>query len=338
VCCEAYKGVDHMNPMVSICLPTYNQASYIEATLRSLLAQTYSPLEIVIADDCSPDGTADIIDRMTTEYRRGGGVHEIRFYRNEMNLGGLRNYEKVFSLAKGELIVDAGGDDVAEPDRVARIVEAWINANEQPTVIVHDGWRIDPQGRRIGVLEGRGFVELALGAATAYTPDVVRKFSPVETQSGYEDHIFGFRALMLGPGLKISDKLIEYRVGSGVSSVLMSHRPIDIKDAGWTIDSCRQSLKDLESKKSQLSSDRYQELKEQITDYLKRTSARKMLYASDSLLERLWGYFECRKNSTFRGAVFQLVYLLPHRLCDRILDGFSKVKYRRQLRRHGAVV
>ena len=326
---------NNLKPLVSVCMPTYRQEEYVALAMRGLLSQTYRPLEIVICDDASTDCTVEEIKRVIKSFPNEkdseghlivNGIN-VRLVVNEKNLGGLKNYEKTFLLAEGDLIVDAGGDDIATPNRVERIVEAWITTGCKPTVIVHDGWRIDPRGWIIGNITNRRAVENALGAATAYVPDVVRKFPTISETGGYEDHVFGFRALMLGEECHLNEKLVYYRVGSGVSSVLMSHRPIDIKDAMWTISSAEQSLRDIEVASVPCSDTRRKELKNVLEDYLHRTRARLKMLSGVTVMERYSGYREIKCPMFSTGRMIQYVYLLPHWLCDFLLDGYLRLKY-----------
>lgn len=324
-----------VSPLVSICMPTYRQKEYVAMAMRGLLLQTYRPLEVIVCDDASTDCTVEEIKRAIEAFPNVkapeghlivNGI-SVRLVVNEKNLGGLKNYEKTFMLAKGELIVDAGGDDISTPNRVERIVSAWLAADCTPAVIVHDGWQIDPEGRIIGNITNRSAVEGALGAATAYVPDVVRRFPAISETSGYEDHVFGFRALMLGEECHLNEKLVYYRVGSGVSSVLMSHRPIDIKDAKWTISSAEQSLRDVKVASVPCSDARREELKRALEDYLHRTRARLRMLSGATIMERYSGYIEIKCPAFSTGRIIQYVYLLPHWLCDFLLDGYLRMKY-----------
>ena len=58
------------NPLVSICIPAYNNEDYISETLDSLLAQTYSNLEIIVVDDCSKDGTFSVLEQYAAKDNR----------------------------------------------------------------------------------------------------------------------------------------------------------------------------------------------------------------------------------------------------------------------------
>lgn len=85
-------------PLVSICMLCYNHEQYIEASVRAILAQTYSRLEIVVSDDCSTDNTWNILQRIKEEYT---GPHTFIIRRNEHNLRIIRNFCTAFKMAMG---------------------------------------------------------------------------------------------------------------------------------------------------------------------------------------------------------------------------------------------
>src|SRR5687767_11052901 len=83
-------------PKVSIGMPVYNGANYIRRSIRSILDQDYRNLELVISDNASTDETEAICREMAATDDR------IRYFRNEVNLGAAKNYNRVFELAQGE--------------------------------------------------------------------------------------------------------------------------------------------------------------------------------------------------------------------------------------------
>ena len=197
-------------PLVSLCITCYNQAKYIRESIQSAFDQTYSPLEIVVSDDCSTDGTDKIVEEMFSGYH---GQHKLIFNRNSSNLFVAKNYEKAFKLAHGEILVTGAGDDISMPTRVEAIVAAWAEADDDIECIIHGFERIDKNGREYCKSE-LWSVEMPLGAAMAYRRDVFEKF---EIQSSenilYEDNIFVIRALLLGKVLLLPVPLIKWRTG-----------------------------------------------------------------------------------------------------------------------------
>ena len=95
-------------PLISFCLFAYNQERFIRKAVEGALSQTYSPLEIVLSDDCSTDSTFEIIKEMTDCYH---GLHSIVLNRNPKNLGVGGHVNRVMEIAQGILVVAAAGDD-----------------------------------------------------------------------------------------------------------------------------------------------------------------------------------------------------------------------------------
>ena len=92
-----------MHPKVSFVIPCYRLAHFLPICLESLLSQTYSDFEVLVMDDCSPDGTGDVV--------RAFGDDRIRYVRNETNLGHLRNYNKGICSARGDYVWLISADD-----------------------------------------------------------------------------------------------------------------------------------------------------------------------------------------------------------------------------------
>ncbi|WCJ59697.1 glycosyltransferase 61 family protein [Fontisphaera persica] len=101
-------------PLVTFMLIAYNQERYIREAVEGAFAQTYSPLEIILSDDCSTDRTFEIMKEMAEQYK---GPHKIILNRNERNLGICGHVNRCVELTHGELIVCAAGDDISLPFR-----------------------------------------------------------------------------------------------------------------------------------------------------------------------------------------------------------------------------
>ena len=82
-------------PLASILIPVYNRAGLIEATIRSALAQSYDPIEVVVVDNASTDATWEVLQRLALEDPR------LRIFRNETNLGPVRNWRACAEHARG---------------------------------------------------------------------------------------------------------------------------------------------------------------------------------------------------------------------------------------------
>jgi glycosyltransferase involved in cell wall biosynthesis len=122
---------------VTIGIPTYNQAAYIEKAVQSALAQTYPFIEVIVADDCSTDNTKDLLDKYCADPR-------FLYKRNETNLGRVGNYRNLlYNLASGDWYINADGDDYLKDNNfIAHAVEI-IKANKNVVAVVADCERYD---------------------------------------------------------------------------------------------------------------------------------------------------------------------------------------------------
>ena len=99
-----------MQPLVSVILPNYNHARFLEQRIDTILNQTYTDFELIILDDCSTDNSKEIIDLYT------GNEKVAHIVYNEKNSGCLfKQWQKGLDLAKGEWIWIAESDDYCTP-------------------------------------------------------------------------------------------------------------------------------------------------------------------------------------------------------------------------------
>ncbi len=135
-------------PTVSIGLPVYNGEDFLENSVDSLLAQTYTDFELIICDNASTDRTSEIGRKYTAKDKR------VRYYRNQTNLGAPRNYNKTVKLSRGKYFKWAAADDVHTPEYLKKCVEVLDN---DPTVVLchSKSSRIDETGQLTGVYENK---------------------------------------------------------------------------------------------------------------------------------------------------------------------------------------
>jgi glycosyltransferase involved in cell wall biosynthesis len=119
-------------PLVSVHIITYNQKQFIHETLRSVLDQDYESMEIVVADDGSTDGTADIILDYARRY-----PDKIVPLVGGPNLGVTGNSNRGLAACKGKYIAFLGGDDVFLPHKLSKQVE-WLEADNARILCYHD--------------------------------------------------------------------------------------------------------------------------------------------------------------------------------------------------------
>lgn len=110
------------SPLVSIICLSYNHAQFVEEALNSVLAQTYKNIELLIADDCSPDHSKAVIENWCKTHPN------VVFAANPSNLGNTKTFNKMFALSKGEYVMDLAADDVLLPDCIAKQLHAFENS------------------------------------------------------------------------------------------------------------------------------------------------------------------------------------------------------------------
>lgn len=111
-----------MSPEISILLPVYNGARFLEAQARSLLDQTFADLEILAYDDDSTDGSRAILERLAAEDRR------LTVTAGDVNLGQNAALRRLLASARGRFIAFSDQDDVWHPEKLARL-HAAIGGN-----------------------------------------------------------------------------------------------------------------------------------------------------------------------------------------------------------------
>lgn len=105
--------------MFSVEVPTYNQKEYVGQALQSIIDQKHNyRYEILVSDDCSTDGTQDIIKEYAKKY-----PDIIKPVYNEKNLGAMANYYATVARAKGKYLMGCGGDDYWLPGKVEKQIE-----------------------------------------------------------------------------------------------------------------------------------------------------------------------------------------------------------------------
>ena len=114
--------MDKQKPLISYILITYNQENFVRDALDGAFSQTYSPLEIIIADDGSVDNTVKVITEIIADYK---GPHKITLLHSEKNVGIAQNVNNAMSHAKGEYFIFAAGDDKSLPERAQRTYEVF---------------------------------------------------------------------------------------------------------------------------------------------------------------------------------------------------------------------
>lgn len=210
------------NPLITLFLISYNQEKFISDAVISLLLQTYEPLQIILSDDCSCDQTYSIAVEMVKNYN---GPHQILLNRNDTNLGIGGHVNKIMELAEGELIIQADGDDISMPNRVADIVQMWLDSGRKYLSICSEMLMINDAGEYYNKLPKvkpvtfdnvlRPHARWIYGASLAWHKSLFEIFGLLRDDVVSQDKAIGFRSLLIGQGIGCVEKpLVKYRFHS----------------------------------------------------------------------------------------------------------------------------
>ena len=136
------------NPLVSICVPTRNRAAALAQTLADIRRQTYSPLDILISDNASEDGTEALCRELLSTDPR------IRYVRHPRNIGLHRNHNFCLDEARGPYLCIVHDHDRRDPGIVGEYV-TFLEEHSGVGVVCSDWDLIDDADRRIGVRQHR---------------------------------------------------------------------------------------------------------------------------------------------------------------------------------------
>jgi glycosyltransferase involved in cell wall biosynthesis len=207
-------------PQVSAVLLSYDCAEFIAEATRSVLAQDFEPLEVLISDDASEDDTFSILEREIENYR---GPHRVGLRRRSSNSGSKSAHlNDVLPRVSGDIIVFFDGDDVAEPSRVRKIVDAFRRDPEVQAVysaysLIDRGGKTLGSGNvphpPAGANTRAWFAKVdafASGGALAVRRKTVDSFGPLDPDI-HEDIVLPFRASLVGEVSYLDDELVRAR-------------------------------------------------------------------------------------------------------------------------------
>ncbi|MEZ7892924.1 MAG: glycosyltransferase family 2 protein [Candidatus Wallbacteria bacterium] len=106
---------------LSICIPTYNRAEYLRKAVSSVLAYNGDEIELIVQDNCSIDNTSAVVK----------SIHDTRlkYYRNDVNIGAIKNVIDIIKKANGEYVFLLTDDDYLLPGAIEEVLK-FINQND----------------------------------------------------------------------------------------------------------------------------------------------------------------------------------------------------------------
>lgn len=214
-----------MPPLVSIGIPTFNRAQLLLRAIQSAVNQTYQTLEIIVSDDGSSDGTAEVVFALADP--------RVRLIRHERNVGMFRNMNSCLDAAEGEFFLMLSDDDYLEPIGVSMLVDAmrrhasatmaygqwWYHADSRAVLQMSSGPSLEPG---IDYVEGYW-----LGERPTILHGVLFRTSTLRTlggvPSGYaQDALLTLRAAMSGDVAFVPKPVTNYCIHSGSTTRTLS--------------------------------------------------------------------------------------------------------------------
>lgn len=125
--------------MISVCMATYNGEEFVIRQLETIVKQLVDEDEIIIIDDCSTDGTINLIKE-----KYGS---RIQIVKNQVNSGPIKSFEKAVQMAKGNYIFLSDQDDLWLDNKVEMVMNSFQNENAD--IIVHDSVVVDGDLNRL---------------------------------------------------------------------------------------------------------------------------------------------------------------------------------------------
>lgn len=217
-------------PLVSICIPAYNNESFIKETIDCVLAQTYSHWELVISDDCSKDRTVEIIK----SYKDS----RIRLVEHKTNLGLVGNWNSLVNELKGEYVKLLCGDDLIHPTCIEKQLEVFLSGKyTNVSLVACYTDLINEEGEHLftkkypfnkGIISAKKAIvtNFIFGTNTIGEPgsglfkrEAYAKIGIYDASNSYTvDMDFWLRVLLLGDLYIVPESLAYFRINQGANT------------------------------------------------------------------------------------------------------------------------
>lgn len=132
-------------PLVSVIIPNYCHARYLDQRIRSVLDQTYPNFEVIILDDCSPDGGES--RAVIEQFRADPHISHI-VYNDENSGSTFAQWHKGIGLSRGEIIWIAESDDFCSPEFLSTLIPYYSQYPES-SFVYSTSWKVNSEGEKV---------------------------------------------------------------------------------------------------------------------------------------------------------------------------------------------
>jgi glycosyltransferase involved in cell wall biosynthesis len=210
-------------PKVTIVTPSYNQAHFLEETMRSVLEQDYPNIEYVVIDGGSTDGSAEIIQTYESQ---------LAYWQSQKDKGQTDAINQGFARASGEILAWLNSDDILLPGAVSAAVRQ-LQAHPQVGMVYGDCLWINADGKKIGNFPAaqtdlkklrRGYVHIPQ-QASFFRADLWKKVGPLDDSFYFAmDYDLWTRLAAEAPLLYIPELWAAFRLHGDAKSIAEDDR------------------------------------------------------------------------------------------------------------------
>ncbi len=199
-----------LEPLVSIITPAYKAAEYIPETIESVLSQSYKNWEMIIVDDCSPDGLNEVVTTYTKKDKR------VKLLCHDVNKGVEQARQTALDHSKGEFIAFLDSDDLWDPNKLKLQVNFMLKKDLAFSYTSYR--RMSVSGDKVSApikLPNKITYDQLLSNTCIATLTVMlsrEKVWPIkfELNTGYDDFVLWLSILKRGHEAKLLDKSLSY--------------------------------------------------------------------------------------------------------------------------------
>jgi alpha-1,3-rhamnosyltransferase len=184
--------------LISVIIPAYNHAHFIEETIRSIIAQTYENVELVILNDGSKDNTTEVVKSLQSECLNRFTRFE---YIDKDNEGVTATLNKGLDWSRGEYVSLFASDDVMKPTRIEELFSALVDKDDSYAIAIGDAEFIDDDSNIIGMREDGSYCHPSEGFSR-----FLGYFTRRRSDIAQVENIFDYDLLIKGnyiPGMSV---------------------------------------------------------------------------------------------------------------------------------------